>query len=93
MSKTDDSTDFYFVEAKDSKLAVARMIEVVKTRIPLRYGLDPIRDIQVLYPMNRGGMGARSLNVALQNALNPVKEHRVERFGWVFASSDKVIQI
>ena len=46
--------------------AVARIVELTKTRIPKRFGLDPIRDIQVLCPMNRGGVGARSLNIELQ---------------------------
>jgi ATP-dependent exoDNAse (exonuclease V) alpha subunit len=41
-------------------------LELVKTRIPKRFGLNPIRDIQVLCPMNRGGVGARSLNIELQ---------------------------
>ena len=69
------------------------MVELVKTRIPQRFGLDPIRDIQVLCPMNRGGVGARSLNVELQKALNPAGERKVERFGWTFAPGDKVMQI
>ncbi len=43
--------------------------------------------------MNRGGVGARSLNIELQAALNPAGERKVERFGWVFAPGDKVIQI
>jgi exodeoxyribonuclease V alpha subunit len=55
--------------------------------------LDPIRDIQVLSPMNRGGVGARSLNIELQAALNPAGDHKVERFGWTFAPGDKVVQI
>ena len=38
--------------------------------------------------MNRGGVGARSLNVELQAALNPAGERKVERFGWVFAPGD-----
>jgi exodeoxyribonuclease V alpha subunit len=58
-----------------------------------RFGLDPIRDIQVLCPMNRGGVGARSLNIELQAALNPAGEHKVERFGWTFAPGDKIMQI
>jgi len=58
-----------------------------------RFGLDPIRDIQVLCPMNRGGVGARSLNIELQAALNPAGERKVERFGWTFAPGDKVMQI
>jgi exodeoxyribonuclease V alpha subunit len=43
--------------------------------------------------MNRGGVGARSLNIELQAALNPAGERRVERFGWTFAPGDKVMQI
>ena len=43
--------------------------------------------------MNRGGIGARSLNIELQAALNPAGEHKVERFGWTFAPGDKVMQI
>jgi exodeoxyribonuclease V alpha subunit len=86
-------SDFYFVQADDPETAVSRIIELVKTRIPKRFGLDPIRDIQVLCPMNRGGVGARSLNIELQAALNPAGDHKVERFGWTFASGDKVMQI
>jgi exodeoxyribonuclease V alpha subunit len=52
-----------------------------------------VRDIQVLCPMNRGGVGARSLNVELQSALNPAGGKKVERFGWTFAPNDKVMQI
>lgn len=93
LSKPDDETDFYFVEAKDPETAVGRIVELVKTRIPKRFGLDPIKDIQVLCPMNRGGIGTRSLNVSLQRALNPVNDHKVERFDWTFAPNDKVMQI
>ena len=93
LSKPEGDSDFYFVQADDPETAVARIIELVKTRIPQRFGLDPIRDIQVLCPMNRGGVGARSLNIELQAALNPAGERKVERFGWTFAPGDKVMQI
>ena len=43
--------------------------------------------------MNRGGLGARSLNIELQNVLNPPGERRVERFGWTFCPGDKVMQV
>ena len=86
-------SDFYFVQADDPESAVSRIIELVKTRIPRRFGLDPIRDIQVLCPMNRGGVGARSLNIELQAALNPAGDRKVERFGWTFAPGDKIMQI
>jgi exodeoxyribonuclease V alpha subunit len=93
LSRPEGDSDFYFVQADDPETAVPRIVELVKTRIPQRFGLDPIRDIQVLCPMNRGGVGARSLNVELQAALNPAGERRVERFGWTFATGDKVMQI
>jgi exodeoxyribonuclease V alpha subunit len=60
---------------------------------PRRFGVDPIRDVQVLCPMNRGGAGARSLNIELQAALNPVGEQKMERFAWTLAAGDKVMQI
>lgn len=93
LSKPEEETDFYFVEAEDPETAVGRIVELVKIRIPKRFGLDPIRDIQVLCPMNRGGIGARSLNVSLRGALNPANDCKVERFGWTFAPNDKVMQI
>src|ERR1700731_2601347 len=86
-------SDFYFVPAEDPETAVQRIEELVKTRIPKRFGLNSIRDIQVLCPMNRGGVGARSLNIELQAALNPAGERKVERFGWTFAPGDKIMQI
>jgi exodeoxyribonuclease V alpha subunit len=93
LGKPKADSDFYFVQADDPETAVPRIIDLVKNRIPQRFGLDPIRDIQVLCPMNRGGVGARSLNIELQVALNPAGEPKVERFGWTFASGDKVMQI
>jgi exodeoxyribonuclease V alpha subunit len=93
LSSPGTDSDFYFVQADDAEAAVPRIIDLVKTRIPRRFGLDPIRDIQVLCPMNRGGVGARSLNIELQSALNPAGDRKVERFGWTFAPGDKVMQI
>jgi exodeoxyribonuclease V alpha subunit len=93
LSPPGTESDFYFVQADEPETAVPRIIELVKTRIPRRFGLDPIREVQVLCPMNRGGVGARSLNIELQAALNPAGEQKVDRFGWTFASGDKVMQI
>jgi len=57
LSPPSTDSDFYFVQAEEPEVAVARIVELVKTRIPRRFGLDPVRDIQVLCPMNRGGVG------------------------------------
>jgi len=93
LSKPEGESDFYFVEADEPEAAVRRIIDLVKLHIPRRFKLDPVRDVQVLCPMNRGGVGARSLNIELQAALNPAGERKVERFGWTFAPHDKVMQI
>ncbi|WP_426960136.1 SF1B family DNA helicase RecD2 [Muricoccus radiodurans] len=91
--KQAEGSDFYFVDAADPEEGVRKLLTVIRERIPARFGLDPVRDVQVLCPMNRGGMGARSLNIALQEALNPPGELRVERFGWTFCPGDKVMQV
>jgi exodeoxyribonuclease V alpha subunit len=88
-----ESGDFYFVNAADPEEGVRKVLAVVRERIPKRFGLDSIRDIQVLCPMNRGGLGARSLNIELQKALNPPGENRIDRFGWTFCPGDKVMQV
>jgi exodeoxyribonuclease V alpha subunit len=93
LAKSDGLSDFYFIEVAGPEDGGARIVAVVRDRIPQVLGLDPIRDIQVLCPMNRGGLGARSLNIELQQALNPPGEHRVERFGWTFGPGDKVMQV
>jgi exodeoxyribonuclease V alpha subunit len=93
----EDSTgdsDFHFLERTDAEKAQATLIQLARDRIPARLGLDPLRDIQVLCPMNRGTLGARTLNALLQDALNPLRpgEAPVEKFGWQFRLRDKVIQ-
>jgi exodeoxyribonuclease V alpha subunit len=88
-----DSGDFYFVDAADPEEGVRKLLAIVRERIPKRFGFDPVRDIQVLCPMNRGGLGARSLNIELQRVLNPPGEIRVDRFGWTFCPGEKVMQV
>jgi exodeoxyribonuclease V alpha subunit len=90
----DSGTDFYFIERDTPEEIAATLVRLVQDRIPKGHRLDPIRDIQVLCPMNRGSIGVRKLNTVLQGALNPVRpgEPAVERFGWRFQVRDKVIQ-
>jgi len=87
-------TDFYFIERDEPERMVTTLLEVVSERIPRKFNLDPLRDIQVLAPMNRGSLGVRELNTALQRVLNPARaqEPVVEKFGWQFRLRDKVIQ-
>ncbi len=85
-------SDFYFIPADGPEDIHGKLMQVVTERIPKRFGLDPVHDVQVLTPMNRGGLGARSLNMELQQRLNPNAEPRLTRFGWTYAPGDKVIQ-
>jgi exodeoxyribonuclease V alpha subunit len=86
-------TDFYFIPAETPEMIHDKLLHVVAERIPKRFKLDPLRDIQVLTPMNRGGIGARALNIALQERLNARATPKVSRFGWTFAPGDKVMQL
>ncbi|MGD9896832.1 MAG: ATP-dependent RecD-like DNA helicase [Candidatus Methylacidiphilaceae bacterium] len=87
-------SDFYFVLREEPEQIAAIVLEMVKTRIPKKFGLDPLRDVQVLCPMNRGSLGVFELNARLQAELNPLGrgESEVERFGWRFRLRDKVLQ-
>ena len=84
--------DFFFVEASDSRRARDLLREIVGSRIPRKFALDPMRDIQVLCPMYRGEVGADALNRDLQDLLNP-GQIEVERSGKRYRVGDKVMQI
>ncbi len=88
-----DLTDFYFIEGKDNADIMAKVIEVVSKRIPNKFKLDSLNDIQILTPMNRGSLGSRSLNIELQKHLNPNSHCPIEKFGQRFDINDKVIQL
>ena len=93
-SASGDGSDFFFIDRDEPDQIAATLVQMVKTRIPAKFRFDPIRDVQVLCPMNRGSLGVRELNVRLQNELNPARadEPIVEKFGWQFRHRDKVIQ-
>jgi exodeoxyribonuclease V alpha subunit len=89
-----EESDFYFIERDEPESIQQTILTLVKERIPGKLRLDPILDVQVLCPMNRGNLGARAMNLFLQDGLNPQRgdEPVVERFGWQFRLRDKVIQ-
>jgi len=85
-------SDFYVVTADTPEVIHDKLICVVTERIPKRFGFHPAHDIQVLTPMNRAGLGARSLNESLQQLLNGHSQPTISRFGWHFKPQDKIIQ-
>ncbi len=86
--------DFYFIEADTPPLILDRILTLVRERIPRRFGLDPVRDVQLLTPMNRTELGTQALNLRLQEVLNAARDGKaeVQRFGWCFREGDKVMQ-
>jgi len=85
--------DFFVVQAEEPAAIIDKLIEMVRDRIPARFRLDPLRDVQVLTPMNRTELGVRNLNARLQEVFNPPRgQAEVQRFGWTFRVGDKVIQ-
>ncbi|UCF57354.1 MAG: ATP-dependent RecD-like DNA helicase, partial [Deltaproteobacteria bacterium] len=88
----DNLEDFYFIEQNDPEQALNTIMELVCERIPRRFNLDPIDDIQVLSPMHKGVVGAGNLNMKLQDALNPSKM-QITKGERTFRLKDKVMQI
>lgn len=88
----DKNQDFYFLEQEEPEKAARWILELVQDRLPKRYGIDPLQDIQVLTPMYKGMVGAENLNQYLQQHLN--KDPRsVQRGTRLFKVGDKVMQL
>lgn len=85
-------SDFYFIEAQEPEDGEGLILRLVGQEIPRKFGFDPLRDIQVLTPMQRGVLGARNLNQVLQQTLNPTGTS-IQRFGLTFRVGDKVMQV
>lgn len=92
IANQDKLDDFYFIEQEDPQKALELIINLVKERIPQRFGLNCLNDIQVLTPMHKGTVGAGNLNVEIQKALNPGDEG-VQRGGRLYKVHDKVMQV
>jgi exodeoxyribonuclease V alpha subunit len=84
-------SDFFIVQRRTPEEAAEVVKELVTVRIPRRFGLDPLKDVQVLTPMHRGPAGTIALNEILQQALNP-DGPALEVRGQKFRERDKVLQ-
>ncbi|MFM8455035.1 MAG: ATP-dependent RecD-like DNA helicase [Gammaproteobacteria bacterium] len=86
-------SDFYLIAKESPEEIHATVLELVTHRIPNRFGLNPLTEIQVLVPMNRGLLGVRQLNLELQQKINPEMRNKINKYGIDFAEKDKVIQL
>jgi exodeoxyribonuclease V alpha subunit len=86
-----EESDFFFIEQEDAEKALATVRTLCAERVPSKFKLDPMRDIQVLTPMHKGVCGSENLNRDLAGALNPAGPH-VQRFGRTLRVGDRVMQ-
>jgi exodeoxyribonuclease V alpha subunit len=87
-----DPSDFYFIRCAEPEAILDTLKRVVAERIPERFGLDPIADVQVLSPMHKGVLGAARLNAELQALLNP-EGRELGRGAQALRRGDKVMQL
>ncbi|HRQ41358.1 MAG TPA: ATP-dependent RecD-like DNA helicase [Chloroflexota bacterium] len=89
-----EAEDFFLFVVEEADKAAEMLVEVVQKRAPLKFGFDPLDDMQVLAPMYNGAVGVHNLNLLLQEALNPPSGHKAERKlgGRLFRVGDKVMQ-
>jgi exodeoxyribonuclease V alpha subunit len=89
-----EAKDFFLFVKEDPGEAAELLVDVVARRVPHKFGLDPLDDIQVLSPMYNGYVGVNQLNLALQATLNPPGRKPERRLGGrVFRQGDKVMQM
>ncbi len=91
--RPDPKGDFFFLRADDPTRAQSLVVDLVARRLPARYKLDPLRDIQVLAPIYRGPAGVHALNETLQARLNPCQEGAMAAAGRTLSLGDKVMQV
>ena len=84
--------DFFFIEREEPEAILSVIRELVGSRIPQRFSLDPRADIQVLTPMRKGPLGVTSLNQELQTVLNP-RGPEIARGAARFRRGDRVMQV
>lgn len=85
-------SDFYFVETGEPDKIIERTLELMTQRIPHKFGLDPLTEVQVLTPMRRNLLGTENLNDVIQTALNP-SGPTLTRGGSGFRRNDRVMQL
>ncbi len=86
-----EEADFFWVEMDDPAAVRDKIVELACERIPRSFGLDPVRDVQVLSPMHKGEVGTMALNDALRARLNP-RGPELVRGSAIFRAGDKVLQ-
>jgi len=87
--------DFFFLPRNNQDNILRTVIDLCSRRLPDTYGLDPLKDIQVLSPTKKGPAGVVNLNIELQKALNPPEKSKSERVSgmYTYREGDRVMQV
>lgn len=95
LDRYDSASDFFLLKENSKYNAPKKIVDLVTRRIPVSYGLDSLSDIEVLCPSRKGEVGCESLNILLQQRLNPPDKSKKEiRYkGYILREGDKVMQI
>ena len=89
---SDVDSDFYFIAQNDPEKTLSFVLDFMTTRIPRKFRMDPMTDVQVLTPMRRNALGTENLNMLLQKRLNP-EGPAVQRGAVLFRKDDRVMQL
>jgi exodeoxyribonuclease V alpha subunit len=85
-------SDFYFLRCEDPAECADRVVEFMTERIPRKFAMNPLEDVQILTPMRKNVLGTESLNAVIQQRLNPEGES-IMRGASVFRTGDRVMQL
>jgi exodeoxyribonuclease V alpha subunit len=92
-SRDREQGDFYFIEENKPERILEKIIYLVAEKIPQKFSLNPLEDIQVLTPMHSRDLGTEQLNQVLSERLNQASGPSLTRFGRRFKTGDRVMQL
>jgi len=90
-SEDGNINDFYFIEKSEQEDVVTAILKMLYYNLPKKFGYDPLRDIQILVPVNKGIVGVENLNLRIQEKFNNNRV-KITRGSTEFRLDDKVIQ-
>ncbi len=91
--KSEELADFYWIEQSDPQRVNEMIATMIAERIPAKSQFDPMNDVQVLAPMNKGVCGTIALNSKLQETLNPGPKSELWLGERCFRHGDRIMQV
>ncbi|MHB8276251.1 MAG: SF1B family DNA helicase RecD2 [Candidatus Humimicrobiaceae bacterium] len=90
-SEDDNINDFYFIEKSEQEDVVNTILKMLFYNLPNKFGFDPLKDVQILVPVNKGIVGVENLNLRIQEKFNSNLK-KIMRGSTEFRLNDKIIQ-